>query len=153
RIPTTSDWNDLQAGATGGLTAWGAAHQLPLFGADTLVSHYGGTDQTLTAIAPVLVNTGTAAAPAYSVLSSTDPAANALTLEKTGLNGPDQNDVAGRLFLVQDFQPVPAPKPFTIDQVQAARSRPVASTAARPTRTSGPAGAEPPAAPTAATLI
>jgi Bacterial Ig-like domain (group 3) len=142
RVPTTTDWNDLQAGATGGLTAWGAAHQLNLFDADTLVSHYNGTDQNLTAIAPVLVNTGTQSAPSYSVLTSTDPAANTLTLEKPDLTDSPQNDVAGRVFLVQDFQPTPAPKPFTTDQVHVSDPGAATLASARTTGTLGQAATE-----------
>jgi hypothetical protein len=113
RVPTSADWAALEAGATGGLTAWGAAHQLDMFGSEKTTLHYGGIDQTLTTIPPVLVNTGSSAAPVYGVLSSTDPAANALTLEKPDLGGPNQDDVAGRLFLAMDFQPTPVPTPFS----------------------------------------
>ncbi|HTT90664.1 MAG TPA: Ig-like domain-containing protein [Acidimicrobiales bacterium] len=113
RVPTSADWAALEAGATGGLTVWGAAHQLDMFASEKTTLHYGGTDQTLTTIAPVLVNTGSVGTPVYGVLSSTDPAANTLTLEKPDLGGSHQDDVAGRLFLAMDFQPTPVPTPFS----------------------------------------
>jgi hypothetical protein len=133
RVPTSADWTALQAGATGGLTAWGASHQLgSIFAAQKLTSHYGGLDQALTTIAPVLVNTATTASPVYGVLSSTDPAANALTLEKPDLGGSSQDDVAGRLFLTMDYQPTTPPTPFTDNTATAAvqaGSSPAVSTA------------------------
>jgi Bacterial Ig-like domain (group 3) len=121
RVPTSADWNALQAGAEGGLTAWGAAHQLgDIFAAQKVTSHYGGSDQSLTTIAPVLVNTGTSGSPLYGVLSSTDPAANALTLEKSDLGPLSKSGFAGRLFLTMDYQPTTPPQPFTDDTTAAA---------------------------------
>ena len=63
----------------------------------------------------MLVNTGSIGAPVYGVLSSTDPAANTLALEKPDLGGANQDGVAGRLFLTMDFQPTPMPTPFSSD--------------------------------------
>ena len=63
RVPTSADWAALEAGATGGLTVWGAAHQLDIFASEKSTLHYGGIDQSLTTIAPVLVNTGSVGDP------------------------------------------------------------------------------------------
>ena len=140
RMPTMTDWNDLQAGATGGLSTWGAAHQLGPFTAETLTSHAGGKDQTLTTIAPVLVNTGTADAPSIHELSSGAATVdNTLSLEQPpfAVAAGGQSDSAGRLFLVQDFQPVPAPKPFTTDQVNSSRPAAATLTTAAPAAANG----------------
>lgn len=111
RVPTSGDWTSLIHDATGGLTAWASANQLgKMFATQPLVSHYGGKDQTLTTIAPILVDTGTTGNPSYSVLSSTDPSANTLTLEKPDVADAAQNDVAGRLFLTRDYQPTTPPQ-------------------------------------------
>jgi Bacterial Ig-like domain (group 3) len=139
RVPTSADWNALQAGAQGGLTAWGAAHQLgDIFAAQKVTSHYGGSDQSLTTIAPMLVNTGTSGSPLYGVLSSTDPAANALTLEKSDLGPLSQSGTAGRLFLTMDYQPTTPPKPFTDDTTAAAHPTGSTATLVSATRSPGP---------------
>ncbi len=135
RVPTSADWAALEAGATGGLTVWGAAHQLDIFASEKSTLHYGGIDQSLTTIAPVLVNTGSVGAPVYGVLSSTDPAANTLTLENPDLGGSDQNDVAGRLFLAMDFQPTPMPTPFSTDGETTDTTEPTTTTTAPSTST------------------
>ena len=118
RVPTSGDWSSLIQGASGGLTAWASANQLGnMFATQQRVFHYGGKDQTLTTIAPMLVNTGTTGSPSYSVLSSTDPSANTLTLEKPDIGDSGQSDVAGRLFLSRDYQPTTPPQDFSTTRV------------------------------------
>jgi Big-like domain-containing protein len=124
RIPTTSDWNALQAGASGGLSAWGARNHMNIFDSEKITSLYAGRGTDLTIIAPVLVNTGTAAAPSYGVLSSADPSANALTLEPRPFPGPDpENDFAGRLVLARDFTPTIWQPPPTASAPKAKKRR------------------------------
>lgn len=118
RVPTSGDWSSLIQGASGGLTAWASANQLGnMFATQQRVFHYGGKDQTLTTIAPMLVNTGTTGSPSYSVLSSTNPSANTLTLEKPDIGDTGQSDVAGRLFLSRDYQPTTQPQDFSTTSV------------------------------------
>ncbi len=114
RIPTSTDWADLEAGATGGLSSWGEAHQLDMFAPQQVTSYYGGKQATVTAIAPVLVDTGAVQnGRRYGLLTSTDPTSDSLTLEEPYLGNYGDNDQAGRLFLVMDFQPTTVPVPFS----------------------------------------
>jgi Bacterial Ig-like domain (group 3) len=106
RIPTSADWNALQAHVTGGLSAWGTSNHMNIFDSEKYESHAGGGVRPITTVAPLLVDLGGSAAPSYGVLTSVDPTANALTLEPRPFPGPDQsNDVAGRLVLARDFTP------------------------------------------------
>ncbi|HTT92772.1 MAG TPA: hypothetical protein VMF65_24665, partial [Acidimicrobiales bacterium] len=143
RVPTTADWQDLEAGATGGLSTWGPAHQLDMFAAQAITSHYGGTDSSQTVIAPVLVDTGAGDGP-YGVLTGY-PGPNALVLEQPSFGGSGQNDIAGRLFLVLDYQPATDPAPFPTSTVSAPppgsrlahSSNPAAAPQSRPERPLG----------------
>ena len=113
RIPlVTGDIDVLQNRVTGGLGPYAVTNGLTMLTPNAkLTSHYGGRDTTVQVIPPMLVNTGTAAAPTYGVLSSGDPTKNTLTQQKPFT--PDaQNDVAGRAVLVQDFVPTTPPQEF-----------------------------------------
>ena len=106
RIPTSADWSALQKGATGGLSAWGAANHMRIFESERYGSLAGGAIRPVTTIAPLLVDNGSTASPGYGVLSAVDPGANALTPEpRPFAAGETQNDVAGRLVLARDFTP------------------------------------------------
>ncbi len=119
RVPTTTDWQDLEAGATGGLTAWGPAHQLDMFAPQTVTSHLGGKDLSEPVVAPVLVDTGSSAGP-YGVLTGYS-GLNTLVLEQPSFGGSTQNDIAGRLFLALDYQPTATPAPFSLSSLGASR--------------------------------
>ena len=115
RIPTTKDWTTLEAGATGGLSTWGPASQLPQFTATTATSHVHGVDHPLTTIDPLLVNTGTVDSPTFGLLSTLGAAANTLSLIPSHLPASDTQDaIAGQLFLTRDFTATGPPTPFTI---------------------------------------
>jgi hypothetical protein len=113
RVPTTSDWASLEAGATGGLPAWAKANELDMFTTTSVNSQYGGAAKKLNTIAPVLVNTGSADQPDYAVLTAPSPDANSLTQEKPDFGASaSQNGIAGRLFLTMDYQPTIPPAAF-----------------------------------------
>jgi hypothetical protein len=126
RVPTMADWQALESGATSELTVWGPAHHFDMFAPVSVTSHFGGKDVSYDVIPPVLVGTGAASGP-YGVLDWY-PGANTLTLEQPSFGGSPQNDIAGRLFLVQDFQPAPTPAPFSVSSLDASRpsSKPAA---------------------------
>ncbi len=108
RVPTTADINTLQAGATGGLGTWGPANSLDMFAPATFTSHYGGVDKQMTEILPILVNSGSAASPTYTV-GIAQPTDDTLTYPDLQLADGTENDLAGQVFLVQDFQPTTPP--------------------------------------------
>jgi hypothetical protein len=149
RVPTLADWQGLEAGATGGLSTWGPAHQLDMFAPETVTSHLGGPDTTETVIAPVLVDTGTGAGP-YGVLTGY-PGPDALVLEQPSFGASTQDDIAGRLFLVLDYQPAGDPANFSTAAVGASALAPrpgpavTASTAGTADKTPPSAGQQPPA--------
>ena len=105
RIPTGTDWNALQAGATGGLSAWDAANHMHIFAAKEIESYAAGGGAPIATVGPFLVNTGDAGSPTYGLLNSSQPSANALTLEPRPFPADRENDLAGRLVLAQDFTP------------------------------------------------
>ena len=118
RLPTTADFATLQAGATGGLYKWGPANHLSMFTPQPTVNQYGGLEHIQTVIAPLLVDTGTVTAGReYGVLTSTDPSANSLTLEKPYLGVMGDDDEAGHVFPVMDYQTTPTPTPFSTQAV------------------------------------
>ena len=100
RVPTTSDWTQLQAGASGGLDVWGRSNRLPMFTATTVNSDLNGVDYPTKLIEPMLINTGSAAAPSYAALSG---AATDNTLTLRTLPASTGQALAGRLFLVRDL--------------------------------------------------
>jgi hypothetical protein len=113
RVPTAGDWSNLIAGATGGLPAWAQSHQLDQFETEKVTSHYGGKDQVLTTIPPLLENVSSDSTPTYDVLTSADPAANGLTEVRPSASLSTQADMAGRLFLTMNFSPTTPPAPFS----------------------------------------
>ncbi len=122
RIPTLADWRDLQAGATSELTVWGPAQHFDMFAPVRVTSHVGGKDISWDVIPPVLADTGGASGP-YGVLDWY-PGTPTLTLEQPSFGGNTENDIAGRLFLVQDFQPASTPAPFSAPTLPAPRPAP-----------------------------
>ncbi|HTT92692.1 MAG TPA: Ig-like domain repeat protein [Acidimicrobiales bacterium] len=119
RVPTMADWQALEAGATSELTVWGPAHHFDMFAPASVTSHFGGKDASWDVIPPVLVSMGAASGP-YGVLDWY-PGVSYLTLERPSFGGSPQNDIAGRLFLVQDFQPAATPPPFSASSLEAPR--------------------------------
>ncbi len=137
RIPTTLDWTILQSAASGGLSTWAAARQLTPLDAEQVTSHIAGNDRPRTIIAPVLVNTGTAATPTLGLLTSTEATISDILSAPPrpfDVTGPqNDNDVAGRLFLVRDFQATAPPAPFTATGSQRSRTGSQLSRSARST--------------------
>jgi Big-like domain-containing protein len=112
RVPTLSDWNTVKAGAGStngtGLGVWGPANQLPMFTPQTVASHWTGTNTSASVIGPLLYATGDSSQP-YGVLTDAYPAGSNIFTPMHSAGPSGESDLAGRLFLVQDFQPSSGP--------------------------------------------
>lgn len=114
RVPTLSDWTALKAGATGGLSTWGPANQLPMFTPQKVTTYWQGMGVTIPVIAPMLYATSGSSQP-YGVLTSPQPANDNSLSQVPPPSGPSgESDQAGRLFLVQDFQPASGSAPSSV---------------------------------------
>ena len=145
RVPTTTDFNALQAGATGGLFNWGPTNHLDLFTPQLVPDQYGGMTHAARMIAPILVDTGTTGKYLrhYGVLTATNPTVNSLTLQQPYLGLSGENDEAGQLFLVLDYQPTAPPTPFSTQTVGHTKATP-STTAAKPTNHAAKSASAPP---------